>query len=162
MSVALAGTGTTYALWNGETAVDASTVTSGSTSLSINGTTDYAIPLDLTRIGPGQSVWTPLTIANTGTTPLSAAVSNASVITQSRGLADSLALTLTQATTCTAGLGGVTGQLSSFTTSATPYLLPVGSAVQLCLEISMNADAPEAVQGGAANFTLAFDAVQVR
>jgi len=34
--------------------------------------------------------------------------------------------------------------------------------VQLCLEISMNADAPETVQGGAANFTLTFDAVQVR
>lgn len=162
-SVALVGTGTTYALWNGETAVNASTVTSGSTSLSINGATDYAIPLDLTKIGPGQSVWTPLTVLNTGTTPLSAAVSSATIIAQTNGLADNLAITLTPAATCVGNLGGgVTAPLASFTTAATPYLMAAGSTVQLCLEVTMNANAPATVQGGAANFSLTFDAVQVR
>lgn len=162
-SVALVGTGTTYALWNGETAVNASTVTSGSAGLSINGTADYAIPLDLAKIGPGQSVRTPLTIANTGTTPLSAAVSSATIIAQTNGLADNLAITLTPAATCVGTLeGGVSAPLASFTTAATPYLMAAGSTVQLCLEVTMNANAPATVQGGAANFSLTFDAVQVR
>ena len=162
-SVALVGTGTTYALWNSETAVNASTVTSGSTSLSINGTTDYAIPLDLTKIGPGQSVWTPLTILNTGTTPLSAAVSSATINAQTNGLADNLTITLTPAATCVGNLGGgITAPLAAFTTAATPYLMAAGSTVQLCLEVTVNANAPATVQGGTANFSLTFDAVQVR
>ena len=163
MSVALVGTGTTYALWNDETSVNASTVTSGSTSLSLNGTTDYAIPLDLTKIGPGQSVWTPLTVLNTGTTPLSAVVSSTTVIAQTNGLADNLAVTLTPAATCVAALGGgVTAPLASFATTSAPYALAIGETVQLCLEVTMNADAPPSVQGGAANFSLTFDAVQTR
>ena len=163
MSVGLVGTGTTYALWNGETAVNASTVTSGSASLSINGTTNYAIPLDLTKIGPGQSVWTPLTVRNTGTTALSAVVSSTTVTAQTNGLADNLVITLTQSATCAANLsGGVTAQLATFNTTASPYVMAVGSTVQLCLEAKMNAAAPMTVQGGTANFSLTLDAVQVR
>ena len=162
--LALVGTGTSYALWNGTSVVDASTVTSGSTGLTVNGVTSYSIPgMDTIKIGPGQSVVAPLTLVNTGTIPLSTTISGTTVTSQTNALADELTITVTASATCTTGLvGGTTARMAEFATSATPVVMEAGSTLQLCLVVTMDADAPVSVQGGTATFTMYFDAAQVR
>lgn len=166
VALALLGTGTSYALWNGTSEVDASRVTSGSTDVTINEVRDYSIPgLDLTTIGPGQSVMTPepITVANTGTTPLSVTVSSTTVVSQTNALADDLTVTIVFASTCSADLtGGVTRRMAEFTTADSPIVLQPATASQLCLKVTMDTDAPASVQGGTVAFTLNIDALQVR
>lgn len=157
-------TGGTFALWNAETVVNASTVSSGTVGLTVNGTADYTIPrLDATKLGPGQSVTTPLTLANTGSTPLAASVGSVSVLSQTRGMDAHLTLRLTPSATCTTGLpNGVSGALAAFTTAASPYILAAGESLALCLEVTLDAGAPSSVRGGTASFRMNVDAVQVR
>ncbi len=160
----LSVTGASYALWNAETVVNASTVSSGNVGLTVNGTANFAIPsLDATRLGPGQSVTTPLTLTNTGTTPLAASVGSVSVLSQTHGMDAHLTLRLTPSATCSAGLpNGVSGTLAVFTTAASPYVLAAGESMTLCLEVTLDASAPSSVRGGTASFRMNVDAVQVR
>lgn len=164
VTVALVATGGSYALWNGTAVVNASTVTSGSSSLTVNNVTNYAIPgMNVSAIGPGQSAVALVTVRNTGSTKLSTTVTSTIVTAQTNALADELSVTLTPATSCSPGLGGgVTGRLSTFTTTATPYVLPPLTSLALCLEVTMDLDAPVSTQNGTAAFTLRIDAAQVR
>ncbi|MEY2850024.1 MAG: hypothetical protein RI885_2691 [Actinomycetota bacterium] len=163
---ALIGTGTSYALWNGRTTVNASSVTSGSTSITIDGqSTAYALDaLDTTKLGPGQSVITPtpFVIQNTGTTRLAITVSGTTVPSASAALAAELSLTLSMASTCAVGTSGVTAPLVGFTTTATPIVLAPGGSVPVCLQATLDLDAPATLQAKTATFTLAIDAAQVR
>ena len=162
--LAVLASGTTYALWNGRVPVNAATVTSGSTSVTINGAASYSIPgLELTKLSPGQSVVAPLTIANTGTTPLSASIASISLLSQTKALASYLTVRLTPSTSCSAGLlGGISGPLTTFTSSSSPFVLVSGATLAVCLEIQLNGDVVAGAQGGTASFTLNLAAVQVR
>jgi hypothetical protein len=160
--LALTGTGTTYAMWNGQTAVNASTVSSASTGLTVNGSANYTIPsLDFAKLTPGQSVLVPVTLANTGTVKLSTAVTSVVISADSKSLSSELTLRATQSSTCTASTVAGT-HLASFTTTATPISMAVGASVPICLEIKMDVDAPVTVAGGSTTFTLNLTATQVR
>ncbi|GAB3141158.1 hypothetical protein [Marisediminicola antarctica] len=160
--LALLGTGTSYALWNGEAVVDASSVSSGNVGLTINGAAAYALTgLDAERLAPGRSQAASLAIANTGTTRLSVTVSGTEVLAQSNSLAGFLTASLVPAADCAVATF-VPAPLAGFTTTAAPVVLEPGETRQFCLAISLNAAAPPAAQGGGATFAMAINAVQVR
>lgn len=159
---ALLGAGGSYAAWNSSTATNASSVTSGTTSLTVNGVTDYTFPsLNLAGLGPGQSVYVPLTIANTGTTPLSTVVSKTTIVTDVNGLSAELTAAITASSTCTATTMAGT-RLATYTTTASPITLAAGASLPICLDIKMDLDAPISVAGGSTTFSMAITATQVR
>lgn len=163
VAIALLGTGTSYALWSGEVALDASAVSSGSTGLTINGVSAYPLAgLDLSRLAPGQSVDAPITLANTGTTAL-AIVPSAEVTTQTNALGDHLLLALHPGSACgTAAESPPGSPLAFLGAGSDPYVLDAGSTLDLCLTIVLGRTAPATVQGGSATFTVTLDAVQDR
>jgi hypothetical protein len=160
--LALTGAGTTYAMWNGQTTVNASSVSSGTTSLTINGSTNYTIPaLGLAQLSPGQSVLIPITLANAGSTPLTAVVTSVTISADTKSLSSDLTLRATQSSSCTASTVAGT-RLASFTTTATPISMAVGSSVPICLELKVDVDAPQTVSGGSTTFAINLTATQVR
>ncbi|MFP7833842.1 hypothetical protein [Marisediminicola sp. LYQ134] len=162
--IALAATGTSYALWTSSTSVDASVVSSGSTAVTIDGSTTHDLAsLDLSTIGPGQSVAAPLTLQNTGTTPVAASVATTTIIAQTNALANELAVTLVPTASCTPAVtGGMTGRLVGFTTSASPVVLQPGQSMALCLKVTVDLDAPASTQNSSATFRMDVSATQVR
>ena len=168
VSIALVGTGTSYALWNTTTTANAATVNAGSTGITVNGQANFVIAgLDTTKLGPGLSVVAPVTIKNTGTTKLSVTATGTTVtgtnLAAAQALAAELALTITPSATCTAGLGGgTTGQMPAFSTTAYPVVVQPGAELPLCLEVKMGPDAPTTVQGSTLSFTINIAGAQVR
>jgi len=160
--LALLGTGTSYALWNGEAVVDASSVSSGNVGLTVNGAAAYSLTgLDAARLAPGRSQVAPLSIANTGTTRLSVTVSGTEVLAQVNSLAGFLTASLVPAANCDVATF-VPAPLAGFTTTTAPVVLEPGETRQFCLAIGLNAAAPPTAQGGSATFAMAIAAVQVR
>lgn len=167
VTLSLLATSGTYALWNGAATVNASTISTGSIGLTINGAANYAITgLDATKLAPGHSVVTAVTFANSGTTPIAAAVTSVGLVSNTNNLAASLTLTITPIASvgaCVAGLaGGTSAPLTTFTTSGFPYLMGVGSSQAVCLELKLSSSAPSGVQGGATTFTINITANQRR
>lgn len=159
---ALIATGTTYALWSSTAVVNASTVTSGTTGLTVNGATNYVIPA-AAPLDPGDSFLAKLTVVNTGTTTVSASFSSATVLSQTHSLHTYLVARVTQSSSCIAGLaGGVTAPLTSFSTTHAPFSLASGASTDLCLEVALDSAAPASVQNGTASFNLNLDGQQVR
>jgi predicted ribosomally synthesized peptide with SipW-like signal peptide len=167
VAMALLGAGGSYAAWNSSTATNASSVSSGTTSLTVNGVSDYTFPnLNLAGLGPGQSVSVPLTIANTGSTALSTVVSQTTIVSDSNGLSAELTAAITASSTCSASTSTGTTmagtRLASFTTTASPITLAAGASLPICLDIRMDLDAPMSVAGGSTTFSMAITATQVR
>jgi predicted ribosomally synthesized peptide with SipW-like signal peptide len=161
VAMALLGAGGSYAAWNSSTTANASSVSSGSTGLTINGTTEYSIPnLELVGLGPGQSILVPLTLANTGTTPLSASVTATTIVTDT-GLAAELTAAVSATSTCTTSTVAGT-RLAEFTTVAAPVVLQPNATLPICLDIKMDLDAPMTVAGSSTTFRMAITATQVR
>jgi hypothetical protein len=162
VALAMTGAGSTYAMWSGKTSVDASTVSSASTGLTINGSTSYTIPaMNLAQLSPGQSVMIPLTLANSGTTPLNAVVSNVTISSDTQLLSNELTIRATQSSSCIPSTAAGT-RLASFATTTTPFALAIGASVPVCLELKMDVDAPQSVSGGSTTFALNLTATQVR
>jgi hypothetical protein len=163
--VALSATAGSYALWNGTATVSGATITAGSSAITINGAATASPALG--ALGPGESAVTPLTIVNTGSTPVSLAVTGTTIGTDAASLAvaPSLTATLTpvaDATGCVVGLtAGSTGALSGFTTTASPISLAKGASTTLCLQLALATSAPSVVQGKSAAFTMALTGTQV-
>lgn len=158
--LALVGTGTTYALLNSAAAVEGTTISAGSTSLSVNGSTSATLKTDLRLLALGESTVAPVTITNTGTTPVSVVVSSTTIVSESRGLAGSLALRFEPAETCETSVAGTSAaSIAGFVTL--PQRLETGTSAAYCLEIFLTEHAPTSVQGGSAAFTLVLDANQV-
>ncbi|HWU57409.1 MAG TPA: hypothetical protein VN045_01730 [Microbacteriaceae bacterium] len=163
--VALSATAGSYALWNGTATVSGATITAGSSAITINGGATASLAFG--ALGPGESAVTPLTIVNTGSTPVSLAVTGTSIGTDAASLAvaPSLTATLTQVTDptrCVTGLtGGQTGALTGFATTAAPVSLAKNASAILCLQLTLATTAPSAVQGQSAAFTMALTGTQV-
>jgi hypothetical protein len=156
---ALAATGTTYALWNDNVAPLGSTVSTGSTGLTVENVGAYAIPgLSTTKLYPGTSVFTmtPLTLKNTGTTPLAITPAAATFTSSTNGMSGYLAVAVRPDTACGASAVGVTP------VSVGIPRIEVGQSIQVCVEVRLSATAPASVQGGSATFSLQLDALQVR
>jgi len=160
--LALLGTGTSYALWNGEAVVDASSVSSGTVGLTVNGTSSHSLSvLDAARLAPGRSQVAPLAIANTGTTRLAVTVSGTEVLAQTNSLAGFVTASLVAAADCAVATF-VPAPLAGFTTTTAPVVLEPGETRQFCLAIGLAAAAPSAVQGGSTTFAMTINAGQVR
>jgi hypothetical protein len=161
----LATTGS-YALWNGKTVVNGSSLSSGSTALKISGVSDYTLVFPTTPLAPGKSLLSTATFQNTGTTPLSASAASTTILTNTKGMADYLTLTVTpvaSAGACAVGLtGGTSASLASFTTTSAPYAMPSGASQIVCFELKLSSTAPSSVSGGAASFRMNISATQTR
>ncbi len=162
LAVGLAGTGSTYALWNGSKSIGAVSLTTGSLGLTVNGATSYTVPgLTTTQLLPGLSAVSPtvLVIKNTGTTPLTLSVGSAVFSDPSNLLAQNgnLVVALFQSATCAQAVDG-----SSMPAWTAPVVLAVGASISACLQMTLSPTAPSSVQGLSAAFTLPLSGVQVR
>lgn len=157
--------GGTFALWSAIAPVKATTITSGTAGLTVNGQAAATLTgLDSTKLGPGGAVASSMTLANTGTTPLTVSVSNGVVTADTKGLAVELTVRLVglpPASCSPAAPGGVAGRIAGFTSSGAPLFIPPGATATVCLVVALDADAPATVQGGATSFRLTFTGTQV-
>lgn len=157
--VAVVAAGGTYALWNESKSLDPGTITSGHTGLTINDLTSYPIVgLDTTALYPGYSVITasPLTVKNTGTTPLHVTPGTVTFSNPSSALASQLVVAIRQTATCTATPVGSTA------TSFTSFDLQPGATTTICVEVQLKSNAPASVQGITLGFTAQLVGTQVR
>jgi hypothetical protein len=160
--VGIASSGSTYALWNGSKPIGATTLSTGSTGLTVNGVTNYTVPgLTNTQLLPGLAAVSPqaLTIVNTGSTPLRVTVGTPTFADPTSLLAQNgnLVVGLFPSSNCAQSVDG-----SSAATWTAPLVLAAGQSVTACLQMSLSATAPAAVQGLSATFTLPLSATQVR
>ena len=169
--LAVIATGGTYALWNSKTAVNASTVTSGTTDFTINDVKNYTISgLDMTKMLPGRSVTTatPLVLKNTGYTPISItpgtiAFAAPSASTDSETFASNLTVVVKEAVVANGTTSCVVTPFGSTPASyTTPIKLTSGQTRSICVEVRLSDNAPSSVQGKTATFTLNLEGVQVR
>lgn len=157
--VAVLAAGGTYALWDGSMQMEPGTVTSGNTGLTINDVPSYAIGgLDTSTLYPGRSVITaaPLTVENTGTTPLAVTPGTVTFANPSSPLASELVVAVRQAAVCTPTPFGSTP------VSFTSFTLQPGASATICVEVQLKATAPAAVQGISLGFTAPLVGTQVR
>lgn len=156
--LALVGTGTTYALLNSADSITGATITAGSTSITVNSESSSTLDANVKPLTPGESIVTPVTIANTGTTPAEVYVSSTIINSQTNHIASHLSLRFEPAEKCVTTTAGGTS-MGTFTTQ--PLRMESGASANYCLEIFLAAEAPASVQGGTATFTLLLDADQV-
>jgi hypothetical protein len=160
--IGLGAAGTTYALWQAEAPLNASTVTSGSLELKVNNQTSFDVAdLDMTQLLPGRTIVspTPLLLQNTGTVAMDASISSIGIVSSSPDLASSLQVVLRQGTMCSALEDGGSGAGPEF---AGLIRLAAGQESSYCLEVTLSSSAPSSVQGATADLSVNLAGVQVR
>lgn len=166
VATALLGVGGTYALWNGTASTAATTVKSATATIAV-GTLST---MNTTVLGPGTGVTGTFAVKNTGSIPLSMRVATTSTKVASATNASSAAvlgeLTLrltnvSSAAACTAGLSGASGRLAAFDTGSSSFTLQPGASSVGCVELVLDADAPQSVSGAVTDFTLTVTGTQV-
>lgn len=166
VATALLGVGGTYALWNGTASTAATTVKSATATITV-GTLST---MNTTVLGPGTGVTGTFAVKNTGSIPLSMRVVTTSTKVASATNASSAAvlgeLTLrltnvSSAAACTAGLSGASGRLAAFDTGSSSFTLQPGASSVGCVELVLDADAPQSVSGAVTDFTLTVTGTQV-
>jgi hypothetical protein len=158
--IAVAGAGASYALWTSTVPLDGGTISAGSTAITVNGVQDYTIDLG-DKVGPGNPVFTVLSLANIGSTPVAPSVTT-TAFAQTNALADNLTVMiapLAAGDSCGIGLLGATSPLVGF--SSPMEAIPAGGSARVCFGIGLATAAPITVQDGTASFTITIDAVQV-
>jgi predicted ribosomally synthesized peptide with SipW-like signal peptide len=166
VATAVVGSGSTYALWNDSAETDGVTIQSGTATLAVT-------PMDVrdpAPLAPGSSTTGTFTVRNSGTVPLSVRlaltgtkVSYAPSVPAAAVL-DELTVRLSavaRATDCRAGLGGYGARPTAFDTGSGYYTLPVGITGTACVEVVLDADAPQTVAGAVTDFTLTVTGTQV-
>ena len=157
--IAVTAAGGTYALWNTSADIDAGTISSGDAGLTINDVTNYPIVgLDITRLYPGYSTITatPLTVKNTGTTPLAVTPGTVTFSDPGSALAPQLVVAVRNIATCTPTPFGSTP------VSFTSVTLQPGQTAKVCIEVQLKSGAPANVQGLPLGFTAPLNGIQVR
>jgi hypothetical protein len=162
ITLGISAGGSTFALWNVSTPIGAASLSTGTTGITVNGSTSYTVPgLTTTQLLPGLSAVSPviLSIVNTGTTPLSISVGTPVFTDPSSLLAQNgnLVVSLFQSTTCAQTVDG-----SGTAAWTAPVVVPAGGSVSACLQMTLSASAPASVQGLSATFTLPITGTQVR
>jgi hypothetical protein len=151
----------TYALYNTSTTLGAATITTGSTSLTIDSVTDRTVPsLFPSTLYPGRSLVTavPLVFANTGSTALSFTIGAATFpVAETVNASISVAVTPATGAACTASVPG-----QSLVQSSAATTLAAGARISMCLEVRLAATAPASVQATDSVFTVPVAVVQVR
>lgn len=160
VGTALLGAGGTYALWNGTASTASTTVRSATATITVGSTT----AMNTAVLGPGTSTTGTFTVRNTGSIPLSMRVtttaSKSSVAAATGELTLHLAM-VSSAAKCVPGLTGTSGRLATFDTGTEAFTLPAGVSGTACLQMVLDADAPQAVAGATTDFTLTVTGTQV-
>lgn len=148
--VALVGTGGTYALWAGETEIDAVTISSGILDLEVTGTLDSA---HWSKLLPGEHLVQYVAVENTGNIPLDLSVLTA----QTDGDAGAFEVRLElvgEADACPTPVGGPDALGATVPLST----LPPSAVARLCVDVSLSSSA---LPGQDADFALTLTADQV-
>lgn len=163
ITIALAATAGSYALWNDKTKVNVPSITAGSTGLTINGLTDAPVTMTPGDLYPGRSVVStvPLTVKNTGTTSLSITATAPIFTNPTSELARNLVVALRPSATCAPGLPGTAPAALPASMGPAPLVLAPGAQSQLCLEVYLNTAAPASVKGATAAFAVQLNGAQV-
>lgn len=161
----LGATGT-LAAWTDNATIGGVTLTAGKIDLKVNdqdNITGYAA-LNASAMMPGNSTAAVMTVKNAGTVPLQwTLTSSGTDVTQGPlGMTAALDAKVTSGTvagsgsaaTCTGTPIG-SGQFSG-TIVSTPRTLAAGASEKICVQATLNQDAPSSVQGGTANIVLTF------
>lgn len=162
VGTALLGAGGTYALWNGTASTASTTVRSATATVTVGSTT----AMNTAVLGPGTSTTGTFTVRNTGSIPLPMRVtttaSKSSVAAATGELTLHLAM-VSSAAKCVPGLTGTSGRVATFDTGSGSgsFTLPAGVSGTACLEMVLDADAPQAVAGATTDFTLTVTGTQV-
>jgi len=160
VAVALVATGGTFALWNGSVAPTAVTVSSGTAGLSVGAVT----ALDATVLGPGGSTAGTFTATNTGSVDLAMRVAAGTTTASTASLVGELTVRLTAVTKsadCTTGVGGYSARPSGFDTGSGYFTMPAGVTVTGCVVVTLDGDAPAAVQNQTSSIGLVLTGTQV-
>lgn len=175
---ALAALGTlTGALWAGtfasfsDTQTATSTFTAGSVDLQLNGdaSTSYAFTaLSLSAMKPGDVVYKPLTVANSGTLPYTYTMGSSATNADGKGLASALVLGMKLVASPGACDAAGTGYAASATTvvaegalgsaAISSRSLAAGASEVLCTYVSLPSNAANSLQGATTTDTMTFTA----
>lgn len=162
---ALFGSGSTYALWNGTASTTASTVRSGTATITVSPLT----AMNTARLAPGTSTTGTFSVKNTGSTALGMRVMTTAEKVSYADTTDAavlgevtLKLSLVgSAADCRPGIGGYSARVASFDTGSGYLTLPSGGGGVGCVEMMLDSDAPQAVSGAVVDFTLTVTGTQV-
>lgn len=159
------GGGGTLALWNGGATTNTATVRSGTATITVSAMT----AMNTAVLGPGSGTLGTFTVKNTGTIPLTMRVqTTATSVAYSSTSDDAVLAELTlhlslvaSAADCRLGLGGASARLATFDTGSGYYTMPPGGSGTGCVEMDLDADAPQTIAGAVTNFTLTVTGTQV-
>lgn len=163
--VLLVSTSTTGALWHDQSAVDAGSIASGSLVLQVGGQEETYVFAALTasNLVPGQSVQAPLSISNRGSTEMVyglTAITTAAAGPADQALAASLRLTVTDDAACDGPQTQDTGLPFQAPLDDTAVFtgreLAPSSIETLCIEVGLDANAPNAAASGSTAATFIF------
>ena len=160
VGTALLGAGGTYALWNGTASTASTTVRSATATITVGSTT----AMNTAVLGPGTSTTGTFTVRNTGSIPLSMRVTTTASKSSVAAATGELTLHLVMVSStakCVPGLTGTSGRLATFDTGTGSFTLPAGVSGTACLEMALDADAPQTVAGATTDFTLTVTGTQV-
>lgn len=157
VTVGLVGTGGTYALWNASASVSGATISTGTVGLAVevDGVETSSLGNLAAALGPGDAVAKPVTLVNSGTTPLSI---HGTSTAPAGALTSALALALApvaSASSCTTGVA--TGASSPVDYTMPGQLtLPGGGSKVICLVLTLPTDADPSAAGQSADFQIRF------
>ena len=160
VAVALVATGGTYALWNGSVAPTSVTIASGTAGLSVGDVK----ALDTTVLGPGGSTAGTFTATNTGSVALAMRVAAGTTTASTSSLVGELTVRLAavaKAADCTTGVGGYSARPSAFDTGSGYFTLPAGITVTGCVVVTLDSNAPAALQNQTSSIGLVLSGTQV-
>jgi hypothetical protein len=143
--VAVIAAGGTYAMWNDSAGLDAGVIASGTTGLTVNGVSSYALSgAAWTKLLPGDVVSQEVTLKNTGNVP--------GTITAGTHGSFAPLLVYVKKGTCGAAIGGTSSTVSPTNLG----VFAAGGASVVCIQVTMPADAAGSMQGTAQSFSVDF------
>jgi predicted ribosomally synthesized peptide with SipW-like signal peptide len=165
--VAVVGTAGTYAFWTDSVPISGTTFTAGTIDLRVNNldTVSGYTTLNLAAMVPGNTVAGVLTIKNNGTAPLKYTATTTASNADGKGLGAALTVKVTgdaavtgtsPAATCAGTALAGTGTTLGGGLVSTGRLLAAGSSETLCVQVTLPATAPSALQGATTNVAFTF------
>ena len=142
--IAVVAAGGTYALWDGQQAIPAATIASGSMGLTVNNLASAPInTAPWSTLLPGDVVWQEVTVKNTGTV--------SGIVTASTTDAGPLLVHVKKAA-CSVVIGGTSSTVSPVSLGT----FTASEAATVCVQVTMPANAPAVAQGTAYSFIVTF------